>query len=52
MTFTSMEEILKIMSYLEMLCEHVNLKYYLIISQFIIFQKGLVLSNNLTEFAE
>lgn len=49
MTFTSMKEILKIMSYLEMLCEHVNLKYYFIISQFIIFQKGLVLSNNLTE---
>ena len=44
MTFTSMKEILKIMSYLKMLCEHVNLKYYFIISPFIIFQKGLVLS--------
>ena len=37
------------MSYLKMLCEHVNLKYYFIISQFIVFQKGIVLSNNLTE---
>ena len=44
MTFTSMKEILKIMSYLKMLCEHENLKYYFIISPFIIFQKGLVLS--------
>ena len=49
MTFTSMKEILKKMSYLKMLCEHVNLKYYFIISQFIVFQKGIVLSNNLTE---
>lgn len=49
MTFISMKEILKNMSYLKMLCEHVNLKYYFIISQFIIFQKGIVLSNNLTE---
>ena len=49
MTFTSMKEILKKMSYLKMLCERVNLKYYFIISQFIVFQKGIVLSNNLTE---
>ena len=49
MTFTSMKEILKKMYYLKMLCEHVNLKYYFIISQFIVFQKGIVLSNNLTE---
>ena len=49
MTFTSMKGILKNMSYLKNLCEHMNLKYYFIMSQFIIFQKGLfVLSNNLT----